>query len=111
MAGPADDPQVGDLQAGGGGGQFGFGGQVADQGHALGPGHDGPPWDSADPTIAAPAHAGTGVGTLAASMSIQETEVVSVEAVAPLVALVALPVSIALFGWLIYRLLRPGGRR
>jgi hypothetical protein len=44
-------------------------------------------------------------------MSIQETEVVSVEAVAPLVALVALPVSIALFGWLIYRLLRPGGRR
>jgi hypothetical protein len=51
------------------------------------------------------------VGTLAASMSIQETEVVSVEAVAPLVALVALPVSIALFGWLIYRLLRPGGRR
>jgi hypothetical protein len=39
------------------------------------------------------------------------TEVVSVEAVAPLVALVALPVSIALFGWLIYRLLRPGGRR
>jgi hypothetical protein len=39
------------------------------------------------------------------------TEVVSVEAVAPLVVLVALPVSIALFGWLIYRLLRPGGRR
>jgi hypothetical protein len=62
------------------------------------------------PTAASP-HAGTGVGTLAASMSIQETEVVSVEAVAPLVALVALPVSIALFGWLIYRLLRPGGRR
>jgi hypothetical protein len=44
-------------------------------------------------------------------MSIQEPEVVSVEAVAPLVVLVALPVSIALFGWLIYRLLRPGGRR
>jgi hypothetical protein len=51
------------------------------------------------------------VGTLAASRAIQESEVVSVEAVAPLVVLVALPVSIALFGWLIYRLLRPGGRR
>jgi hypothetical protein len=61
------------------------------------------------PTAVAP-HAGTGVGTLAASMS-SRTEVVSVEAIAPLVALVALPVSIALFGWLIYRLLRPGGRR
>jgi hypothetical protein len=33
------------------------------------------------------------------------------EAVAPLVALVALPISIALFGWLIYWLLRPGRRR
>jgi hypothetical protein len=54
---------------------------------------------------------GTGVGTLAASRSIEKPEVVSVEAVAPLVALVALPVSIALFGWLIYRLLRPGRRR
>jgi hypothetical protein len=43
-------------------------------------------------------------------MAIQEPEVVSVEAVAPLVVLVALPVSIALFGWLIYRLLRPGHR-
>ena len=49
--------------------------------------------------------------TLGGSSSLQETEVVSVEAVAPLVALVVLPVSIALFGWLIYRLLRPGGRR
>ena len=51
------------------------------------------------------------MGTLTTSMSVQETEVVSVEAVAPLVALVALPLSIALFGWLIYRLLRPGRRR
>jgi hypothetical protein len=66
--------------------------------------------DGPSPTAASP-HAATEVGTLAASRSIQETEVVSVEAVAPLVALVALPVSIALFGWLIYRLLRPGGRR
>jgi hypothetical protein len=53
------------------------------------------------PTTAGPGQAGTGVGTLAASMAIQEPEVVSVEAVAPLVVLVALPVSIALFGWLI----------
>jgi hypothetical protein len=37
--------------------------------------------------------------------------VVGVEAVAGLVVLVALPVSIALFGWLLYRLLRPGRRR
>jgi hypothetical protein len=34
--------------------------------------------------------------------------VVRVDAVAGLVVLVALPVSIALFGWLLYRLLRPG---
>jgi hypothetical protein len=51
------------------------------------------------------------VGTLAGSVPIQEPEVVSVEAAAPMVALVALPVSIALFGWLTYRLLRPGRRR
>jgi hypothetical protein len=30
-----------------------------------------------------------------------------VDAVAALVVLVALPLSIALFGWLLYRLLRP----
>jgi hypothetical protein len=36
--------------------------------------------------------------------------VVSVDVVAGLVVLVALPVSIALFGWLLYRLLRPNRR-
>jgi hypothetical protein len=51
------------------------------------------------------------VGTLVGSVQDEKAGVVSMEAVAPLVALVALPISIALFGWLIYRLLRPGGRR
>ena len=42
---------------------------------------------------------------------VENAGVVSMEAVAPLVALVALPFSIALFGWLMYWLLRPGRRR
>jgi hypothetical protein len=58
-----------------------------------------------------PGQAGWRVGTLAGSVQEEKARVVSMEAVAPLVALVALPISIALFGWLIYRLLRPGRRR
>jgi hypothetical protein len=58
-----------------------------------------------------PGQAGRRVGTLAGSVQEEKAGVVSMEAVAPLVALVALPISIALFGWLIYRLLRPGRRR
>ena len=49
-------------------------------------------------------------GRLTGTVAVPGVGVVGVEAVAGLVVLVALPVSIALFGWLLYRLLRPGRR-
>jgi hypothetical protein len=49
-------------------------------------------------------------GTLTGTVAVPGVGVVGVDAVAGLVVLVALPVSIALFGWLLYRLLRPGRR-